>query len=600
MSLQRVEIVAEIANAHQGNPELAIRIALAAAETGADSIKFQIYTADDLLTKTHPRFEHFKNQAFFESEWLSIFHALRNIKVKIYADVFGLESLDVAKKLKLDGIKIHSSDLSNRVLIDALPAVDTLMLAVGGSTYPEIINAINWVEHKKKLREFNNQRLILLEGFQAYPTQLDDAHLYSIKKLIATFGDKAKVGYMDHLEGGSYFSYVAPLMAYCMGATMLEKHITIDREKCGIDYFSSINPDDFKKFVLLVRQAEAINGLFDTKKSQAEIEYRKTVKKHWTCTSSIDVNENISAQKIAMKRHHLPYEHPAKFSRIVNRVANKNIEKDDLISHGDVSSRVWALIIVRLKSSRLPEKALIKFDESTAIDHLIARVKRARSVEKIVLCTTTDSTDDRLEHIAKESNIYIHRGPIKNVLSRMLGAVKDQEVDAIVRITGDDILVDPEYLDLAVSTHLNSNAEYTSSKKLPSGTEVEVFDVQLLEDIEKSANDLSGTEYLTTYILNNADNIACQEVEVKSSHQRNWRLTLDTPEDESVVRSFLNKMKQLGRFDKYRLDDIVNFFESNPKVLDANKMVRQRSTPIEVDTTINWKKKLTKDISEDS
>ena len=124
MSLQRVEIVAEIANAHQGNPELAIRIALAAAETGADSIKFQIYTADDLLTKTHPRFEHFKNQAFFESEWLSIFHALRNIKVKIYADVFGLESLDVAKKLKLDGIKIHSSEQNKQVFPKDLGVVE--------------------------------------------------------------------------------------------------------------------------------------------------------------------------------------------------------------------------------------------------------------------------------------------------------------------------------------------------------------------------------------------------------------------------------------------------------------------------------------------
>ena len=107
-------------------------------------------------------------------------------------------------------------------------------------------------------------------------------------------------------------------------------------------------------------------------------------------------------------------------------------------------------------------------------------------VDKIILCTTKDKEDDRLVRIAKKNNIQSFRGDNKNVLKRMLDAIKNKNCDSVLRITGDDILVDPTNADLAITHHLRTNAEYTEHKKMPGGTEVEIFDVDLLKRIHSS------------------------------------------------------------------------------------------------------------------
>ena len=113
-----IKKIAEIANAHEGSPERAIKIAKIAGEAGANAVKFQIYFGSDLLTKNHPRYEHFCNQSFSEKEWGNIFKESRKYNDEIIADVFGFKALEVAISNNVNGIKIHSSDLSNIPLIE--------------------------------------------------------------------------------------------------------------------------------------------------------------------------------------------------------------------------------------------------------------------------------------------------------------------------------------------------------------------------------------------------------------------------------------------------------------------------------------------------
>tara|TARA_Y100001934_G_scaffold254499_1_gene320437 strand:+ start:237 stop:668 length:432 start_codon:yes stop_codon:yes gene_type:complete len=141
-----------------------------------------------------------------------------------------------------------------------------------------------------------------------------------------------------------------------------------------------------------------------------------------------------------------------------------------------------------------------------------------------------------------------------------------------------------------VGHHLKMNAEYTDAKRLPSGTEVEVFDTSLLRMIHAGALDPDGTEYLTTYIVDNADQIRMASYPAEPRHDRDWRLTLDTPEDLKVIRRLLEGMAAAGKPLDYRLDDIVDFMEANPEVPEINAGVRQRQTPPEVDTRIDWKR----------
>ena len=111
----KTEIIAEIANAHQGNPQLAKKLAKYAINSGADAVKFQIYFAEELLSKKHPRFNHFKKQSFSKETWIKMIKSLKNTKVKIYCDVFGEKAFKVAKICNVDGYKIHSSDLNNLI-----------------------------------------------------------------------------------------------------------------------------------------------------------------------------------------------------------------------------------------------------------------------------------------------------------------------------------------------------------------------------------------------------------------------------------------------------------------------------------------------------
>ena len=116
--LMALELITEVANSHQGNIKLLKKIVTNFYRAGAETIKFQIYFAEDFLTKNHERFLHFKKQSFSEKEWKQIIIFTRKIGFKkIYADVLGIKAFTIAKKLNVDGYKIHSTDLNNDELL---------------------------------------------------------------------------------------------------------------------------------------------------------------------------------------------------------------------------------------------------------------------------------------------------------------------------------------------------------------------------------------------------------------------------------------------------------------------------------------------------
>ena len=111
-----VEIIAEIANSHEGSVDNAKKLALKSLESGADAVKFQIYFAEELLVKNHPRYNHFKNQYFSKKEWINLIKSVK--KRKGLLRCFCIKAFQLAKSLKVDGYKIHSSDLLNHYLLE--------------------------------------------------------------------------------------------------------------------------------------------------------------------------------------------------------------------------------------------------------------------------------------------------------------------------------------------------------------------------------------------------------------------------------------------------------------------------------------------------
>ena len=277
-----------------------------------------------------------------------------------------------------------------------------------------------------------------------------------------------------------------------------------------------------------------------------------------------------------------------KFEDLINRKTLENINCKNPINRSSLENRVTALIVARTNSKRLPRKALIKICGITAIEHLINRVKQSKKVNKIILCTTKKKQDRLLEKIAIKNNILCFRGDENNVLKRALDSVKNMKTDLIIRITGDDILVDPHYLDLTVNLHLRKNLQYTDSKKLPSGTEVEVFDYKLLKLIYNLSEDSSGTEYLTYYLDNHKHQFKVGSLNITNNYRDKIRLTLDTKKDLKVIKKFLEKMKSEKKLMNYKLKDIINFYKNNKKLFNNNKINNKRK--ILINTKFNWEK----------
>jgi len=580
--------MAEIANSHQGNAKLALEIAKQVVAAGANSIKFQIYFADEFLTTTHPRYEHFKNQAFSKDEWANLLNEAKKLGVEVYADIFGLDAYNIASECNVDGYKLHSSDLNNTKLLEKLALQEKkVFLATGGSTILEIRYALD------KLNKYNRPKeIIMLHGFQAYPTKVEDSVLSRLSKLHELFGDSVSVGYSDHISGDDKFATILPLMSIPYGVKYIEKHVTLDRNAKGVDYYSSYEPSELSEFIDDVRLAELSIGNDPLSFASSEIVYRNAVKKSWTTTKKLLCDDIILPSDLIMKRTPNFFSPPV-YEEIINSKLSKDIEHEGSISRAVLQNKVLAIIVARSDSSRLPGKATKEINGKPSISHLFERVKIAQEkgyIDTIAFCTTTLEADNQLIEIAKDYPINLYRGEVEDVLSRMMLAVDDnQNHNIVLRITGDDILIDSEYVKKTVDYHLEKNAHYTDAKRLPSGTEVEVFDSYILKLIYELSKDSSGSEYLTNYITSNQDQFEMASLEICDKHDEQYRLTLDTQEDFDVINTLLEHLKNIGKEYTYNMDDIFSFFKKNPEVLKINKPINQKSAPISVNTEINWK-----------
>lgn len=587
MDHPHVEIVAEIANAHQGNVEDAKVLALEAIYAGADAIKFQVYFADEFLVPTHPRYEHFKNQSFSVDEWLGLIQEVKAASGKVYCDVFGLRAFRLMLDADVAGVKIHGSDLGNTPLLKEVGDSDVdVIFSAGGSTYLEIAQAVNTIMGR------DSRKITLLHGYQSYPTEVQDSLLARLPILAEIFGRCCDIGYQDHVSAESEMAFFLPVMAIGLGARMIEKHVTLDRSARGVDYYSSLEPEEFARFINIVRECEVGLGANGNLWSEGEVKYRRDVRKYAVASRDLTVGRALELENLSYLRVPNIDETPQPVSDkcLIGRRLKKSVQKYDLINKSDVETRVGALIMARRDSKRLPDKALLNVNGDAALAHLIRRVKQARRIDELILCTTTEVKDDRLCELAQSEGCRVYRGPVKDVLGRMLGAAQLTGIDVAVRITGDDILVDPDYVDKAIAYHLENNLEYSDLKSLPSGTEVEVFDVELLKNLNKLVIHHDDTEYLTNFVVDNQFLFECGSVPVKKEHALDWHLTLDTSNDAKVVRSIVEEMAKRGLRYVYRLDDVIDFLLKNPAVLEINSENRIGRSPKENATKLNWTK----------
>lgn len=322
-------IIAEVGSAHQGEVETCKKIIKKTSETGADAIKFQKFICDELIVRTDPRYKTFEKIEINDDRWREIVRYAKKFNLELLADVFDERSSDLMDELGVKAFKIHSTDLTNPYLISHVAKKRKLvLLATGGSTLEEIKNAINVI------KSCSNENVVLIHGFQSYPTRAEDTNFKFIQTLKDTFG--LNVGYHDHVDAESELSLILPCMAIALGASVIEKHITLDRSLRGFDYHSALHPDEFEKMVKNIREVERSFGSGLCESSDAEKIYRATVKKNIVARVDIPSGAVISMDMLAFKRSE-PGLPPSEAGKIMGKKAKTAIKKDEIITWDKLS-----------------------------------------------------------------------------------------------------------------------------------------------------------------------------------------------------------------------------------------------------------------------
>ena len=161
---------------------------------------------------------------------------------------------------------------------------------------------------------------------------------------------------------------------------------------------------------------------------------------------------------------------------------------------------IIACLQVRLKSKRFPKKAMVDIKDKPLFLHVVERLKNAKKIDKLIVCTSTNKEDLPIIEVCKGKNIEYFAGDENDVVKRYIDAVSKYKPDHIVRSTGDNPCISFEFIDLAIKEHLKKNSKYTTTDDLPQGMRSEIIDFNFLRNLHSKLVDPTMTEYMSWYL----------------------------------------------------------------------------------------------------
>ncbi len=247
-------VVCELSQTHEGNLALAMDLVKAAAIAKADVVKFHVFRAEELAVPSYKYFDLFLKLQWTQDQWKKLIDVSHQLGLKVFADVLGVDSARMLMWIGIDGIKIHATDVRNKPLLEEFATYNVpLLLSCGGAHLFEVKEAVDILQKHHLPRP-----LLLMHGFQNYPTLVEHTNLLKMK----FFGEQLGLpyGFADHIDGDHAMKFSLCAMAVGMGASVIEKHITSDRVLKMEDYESALNPKDFITFVEEIRQLDLAKG----------------------------------------------------------------------------------------------------------------------------------------------------------------------------------------------------------------------------------------------------------------------------------------------------------------------------------------------------
>ena len=327
-----VYIIAEAGVNHNGSIDLAKKLVDKAKEAGANCIKFQTFISDNLVSKNANKADYQKQQTDTEE---SQYEMLRNLElsfedftelnkycktngIEFVSTAFDLDSVDFLNQLDMPFWKIPSGEITNLpYLIKIANTHKPIVMSTGMSTIEEIEDAIG------VLKNNGVSEIILLHCTTEYPAPYNEVNLKAMETLKKRFN--VNVGYSDHTKG-----IEIPIAAVAMGATVIEKHFTLDRNMKGPDHKSSLEPNELKAMVDAIRKVENAIGDGEKKPSKSEIKNIAIARKSIIAKVDIKKGDILTEDNITVKRPGNGI-NPMKWFEVIGKAAKRDFVEDELI-----------------------------------------------------------------------------------------------------------------------------------------------------------------------------------------------------------------------------------------------------------------------------
>lgn len=327
-----IRIIAEAGVNHNGSLALAKEMVLAAAKAGADYIKFQTFQPEKLVSRFAGKAEYQKEAtgeaesqlemlqklALTQEDFVELKDYCKEWGIGFLSTPFDLESITFLSKLDMDFWKLPSGEITNLpYLIKIARTGRPVVMSTGMCELEEVAEAV------RCLKEAGAGELTLLHCNTEYPTPMRDVNLRAMLTLGDVFG--MPVGYSDHTRG-----IEIPIAAAALGATVIEKHFTLDKTMEGPDHAASLEPGELKAMVQAVRNVEQALGSREKRVSPSELKNRDIARKSIVARKKIRKGDIFSEENITVKRPGSGIS-PMRWFEVLGREAGRDYQEDEVI-----------------------------------------------------------------------------------------------------------------------------------------------------------------------------------------------------------------------------------------------------------------------------
>ncbi len=332
-----VFIIAEAGVNHNGQLALAKQLVEAAVESGADAVKFQSFVATGLVSGAAPKaqyqlqttdpgetqFEMIKRLELSPAAHRTLRDYCRQLGIQFLSTPFDRTSADLLTELEVPAFKISSGDITDWPFLDYVArSGKPIILSTGMSYLKEVEQAL------QVIRDAGNNETILLHCISNYPAAAADANLRAMKTMADQF--QVPIGFSDHTAGTT-----VAIAAVALGASAIEKHLTLDKNLPGPDHRASLEPTEFKELVESIRTVESALGNGDKKPAVSESDTRRVARRSLVSANALNEGTVLQPHMLNEMRPGTGIP-PSSIGEVLGRILKRKLEPGELLSWSDL------------------------------------------------------------------------------------------------------------------------------------------------------------------------------------------------------------------------------------------------------------------------